>query len=126
MEEISGGYLGDERMASRWTGDGFDFPPTVYHARDPNLCGLEWLEADLERGPGRMSEATDRIPLAASRLRPEGVPLTAAQAERLLSICVGIIELCAEVTGKIDPAVGTMVAYARDDAMNGILGANRS
>jgi hypothetical protein len=54
------------------------------------------------------------------------VPLTAAQAERLLSICVGIIELCAEVTGKIDPAVGTMVAYARDDAMNGILGANRS
>jgi hypothetical protein len=73
-----------------------------------------------------MSEATDRIPLAASRLRPEGVPLTAAQAERLLSICVGIIELCAEVTGKIDPAVGTMVAYARDDAMNGILGANRS
>jgi hypothetical protein len=51
-----------------------------------------------------------------------GVSLTAAQAERLLSICVTMIDLCAEVTGKIDPAVGTMVAYACEDALNGILG----
>ena len=50
------------------------------------------------------------------------VSLTAAQAERLLSVCVDMIDLCAEVTGKIDPAVGTMVAYACEDALNGILG----
>jgi hypothetical protein len=69
-----------------------------------------------------MSAATDRIPLDISRQRFEGVPLTAAQAERLLSICVDIIDLCAEVTGKIDPAVGTMGAYACEDALNSILG----
>jgi hypothetical protein len=69
-----------------------------------------------------MSAALERIPLDVSKQRFEGVPLTAAQAERLLSICVDIIDLCAEVTGKIDPAVGTMVAYACDDALNGILG----
>ena len=57
-----------------------------------------------------------------SKERFEGVPLTATQAERLLSICVDMIDLCAEVTGKIDPAVGTMVAYACDDVLNGILG----
>ena len=51
-----------------------------------------------------------------------GVSLTAAQAERLLSICVDMIDLCAEVTGKIDPAVGTMVAYACEDVLSGILG----
>jgi hypothetical protein len=69
-----------------------------------------------------MSAAINRIPLDISKERFEGVPLTAAQAERLLSICVDMIDLCAEVTGKIDPAVGTMVAYACDDALNGILG----
>lgn len=51
----------------------------------------------------------------------EGVSLTAAQAERLLSICVDMIDLCAEVTGKIAPAVGTVVAYACEDVLNGIL-----
>jgi hypothetical protein len=60
MEEISGDYLADERMARRGTADGFDFPPTAYRSRavhlqplylcDPNLSGLGWLEPDLERG----------------------------------------------------------------------------
>ena len=69
-----------------------------------------------------MSATIERIPLNISKQRFEGVQLTAAQAERLLSICVNIIDLCAEVSGKIDPAVGTMVAYACDDALNSILG----
>ena len=34
MEEISGDYLADERMARRWTGDGFDFPPSMYPGRE--------------------------------------------------------------------------------------------
>ena len=50
-----------------------------------------------------------------------GVSLTAAQAERLLSICVSLIDLCTEVTGKIDPAAGNLVAYACEDVLSGIL-----
>lgn len=73
-----------------------------------------------------MSATIERIPLDVSRQRFEGAPLTAAQAERLLSICVDMIDLCAEVTGKIDPAAGTMVAYACEEALNGILGPNFS
>jgi hypothetical protein len=69
-----------------------------------------------------MSAAINRIPLDVSKERFEGVPLTATQAERLLSICIDMIDLCAEVTGKIDPAVGKMVSYACDDVLNGILG----
>lgn len=69
-----------------------------------------------------MSAAIEQLPLDVSKQRFEGVSLTAAQAERLVSICVDMIDLCAEVTGKIDPAVGTMVAYACNDALNGILG----
>jgi hypothetical protein len=34
MEEIRGDYLADDRMAGRWTGDGFDFPPTLYPGRE--------------------------------------------------------------------------------------------
>ena len=73
-----------------------------------------------------MSATIKRISSDVSKRRFEGVSLTAAQSERLLSICVDMIDLCAEVTGKIDPAVGTMVAYACDEALNGILGPNFS
>ena len=69
-----------------------------------------------------MSAAIKGIPSDDSEQPLRGVSLTAAQAERLLSICVDLIDLCAEVTGKIDPAVGTVVAYACEDVLNGILG----
>jgi hypothetical protein len=49
------------------------------------------------------------------------VTLTASDACRLIGICVELIELCARVTGKIDPAVGTMVGYARDEALFEVL-----
>ena len=71
-----------------------------------------------------MSAAINR--LDSSEQPFAGVSLTATQAERLLSICVTMIDLCAEVTGKIDPAVGTMVAYACEDVLSGILGTNLS
>jgi len=35
----------------------------------------------------------------------EDVGLTAADACRLVAICIDLIDLCAKVTGKIDPAV---------------------
>jgi len=69
-----------------------------------------------------MSPAVKAKPSNGSKQPFEGVSLTPAQVERLLSICVDMIDLCAEVTEKIDPAVGTVVAYACEDALNTILG----
>ena len=46
-----------------------------------------------------MSAAINR--LDSSEQPFAGVSLTATQAERLLSICVTMIDLCAEVTGKL-------------------------
>ncbi len=43
--------------------------------------------------------------------------LTRAEACRLIAICIDLIDLCAKVTGKIDPAVASIVGYARDEAL---------
>jgi hypothetical protein len=47
----------------------------------------------------------------------EEVSLTRAEACRLIAICIDLIDLCAKVTGKIDPAVASIVGYARDEAL---------
>jgi hypothetical protein len=47
----------------------------------------------------------------------EDVRLTSAEACRLIAICIDLIDLCAKVTGKIDPAVASIVGYARDEAL---------
>lgn len=44
--------------------------------------------------------------------------LTPSEACRLIAICIDLIDLCAKVTGKIDPAVATIVGYARDEALS--------
>lgn len=51
----------------------------------------------------------------------ETVGLTPAEACRLIGICIDLIDLCAKVTGKIDPAVASIVGYARDEALAGAL-----
>jgi hypothetical protein len=38
-----------------------------------------------------------------------------------MAICIDLIDLCAKVTGKIDPAVGSIVDYARDEALSAAL-----
>jgi hypothetical protein len=48
----------------------------------------------------------------------EEVSLTPSDACRLIAICIDLIDLCAKVTGKIDPAVGSIVSYARDEALS--------
>jgi hypothetical protein len=58
------------------------------------------------------------IPSIANR---EEIGLTASDASRLIAICIDLIDLCAKVTGKIDPAVATIVGYARDEALSGAL-----
>jgi hypothetical protein len=47
----------------------------------------------------------------------DNVTLSPAEAHRLLGLCVELIDLCAKVTGRIDPAIGAMVAYAREEAI---------
>jgi hypothetical protein len=53
-----------------------------------------------------------------SMANPEDVRLTPSDACRLMAICIDLIDLCAKVTGKIDPAVGSIVGYARDEALS--------
>ena len=48
----------------------------------------------------------------------EDVTLTAAEACRLMGICVELIDLCAKVTGRVDPAIGSIVDYACDEAFS--------
>lgn len=43
--------------------------------------------------------------------------LSAFKSRRLLAICVELIDLCSKVSGKIDPAVGHLVAHARDEVL---------
>jgi len=33
----------------------------------------------------------------------------------LLVLCAELVNFCAKITGKIDPAAGAMLAYVRDD-----------
>lgn len=36
----------------------------------------------------------------------------------LLVMCTELVNLCANLTGKIDPAAGAMLAYVRDDIVS--------
>jgi len=49
------------------------------------------------------------------------VKLTASESNRLLAICVELIDLCSKVTARVDPTVGSVVACARDEAASGAL-----
>jgi hypothetical protein len=55
-----------------------------------------------------------------TKARIEDVTLTAAEACRLIDICIELIDLCAKVTGKIHPAAGSMMGYARDEALSAV------
>ena len=46
------------------------------------------------------------------------VTLSASDACRLIAICIDLIDLTAKVTGKIDPAVASIISYARDEALS--------
>jgi hypothetical protein len=58
---------------------------------------------------------------AESKADWEDVSLTPSEMCRLIAICIDLIDLCAKVTGKIDPALASIVAYARDEALSGAL-----
>ncbi len=65
-----------------------------------------------------MPGESETMSALSSRSKPEAdVTLTASEASRLIGICIELIDLCSKVTGKIDPAVGSIVGYARDEAL---------
>ena len=55
--------------------------------------------------------------LGTTRAKVEDMALTNSEACQLIGICIELIDLCAKVTGKIDPAVGSILSYARDEAL---------
>ncbi len=52
-----------------------------------------------------------------SMAKGEEIRLTPSEACRLIAICIDLIDLCAKVTGKINPALASIVSYARDEAL---------
>lgn len=57
-------------------------------------------------------------PLRTTKSTIEDVTLTAARACRLVGICAEPIGRCANVAGRIDPAIGSIVGYARDEVFS--------
>jgi hypothetical protein len=52
-----------------------------------------------------------------STAKLQEVGLTPSDACRLMAICIDLIDLCAKVTGKVDPAIASIVGYARDEVL---------
>jgi hypothetical protein len=46
--------------------------------------------------------------------------LTAGDAQKLIGICVELLDLCSKVTGQVDPAVGILIAFAHDEALTSV------
>ena len=46
---------------------------------------------------------------------PEKSNLSKQDIRLLLIVCTELVNLCAKLTGKIDPAAAAMLAYVRDD-----------
>lgn len=70
-----------------------------------------------------MTEANEISRPQAAKRKAEEVTLTAGEAHRLIGICIELIGLCSKVTGKFDPSMGTMIAFARDEALSDAVGA---
>ena len=52
----------------------------------------------------------------------EGVNLSGSDVYKLMYICVDLLELCVNLSGKIDPAASWLVAHARDEVTLGVFG----
>jgi len=53
---------------------------------------------------------------------PGEATLTASDVRRLLEICAEMIELCSKATGRINPALATLMEYAQDEALGSRFG----
>jgi hypothetical protein len=61
---------------------------------------------------------------AKSAARNEEMTLTDCGARRLIGICVELLDLCSNVTGQINPAIGALIATARDEVLTRVVEAN--
>jgi hypothetical protein len=43
------------------------------------------------------------------------VTLSSDQVEILMSLCSGLVSLCAEVTGRVDPSAGRLLEYVAEE-----------
>jgi hypothetical protein len=48
-------------------------------------------------------------------VNPEKSQLSKQDIRLLLIVCTELVNLCAKLTGKIDPAAAAMLTYVRDD-----------
>jgi hypothetical protein len=63
---------------------------------------------------------SERVPASAVRqnsTRQSDTFVTGEELQRLLSLCIDLLAICARAAGRIDPAVGAMIAYARDEVV---------
>jgi hypothetical protein len=47
--------------------------------------------------------------------KPDELRVTIADMRTLLTLSIDLLAICAKITGKVDPAIGTMIAHARDE-----------
>ncbi len=71
-----------------------------------------------------MSKGTKAVGGKPANPQIDPVDLSAAEVKNLIGICIELVTLCARVTGKFDPAMGTMIRYARDQALREALNIN--
>ena len=65
-----------------------------------------------------ISKKTKKVPGLPSLPRTD----PCSRADKLLSVCVELMELCIEVTGTIDPAAAWLVLHAKDEVTLGAWG----
>jgi hypothetical protein len=53
-----------------------------------------------------------------SEINTEKSQLSKQDVRLLLVMCTELVNLCAKLTGKIDPAAAAMLAYVRDDIVS--------
>jgi hypothetical protein len=68
-----------------------------------------------------MMAASEQNKAKTSKSELKDVSLTPSESHQLLGICVELISLCSKITGKFDPSMGAMVAFARDEALTSAL-----
>ena len=53
-----------------------------------------------------------------SKSEPDKSQLSQQDLRLMLVMCTELVNLCAKLTGKIDPAAAAMLAYVRDDIVS--------
>jgi len=75
-------------------------------------------------GMGKMSNGKKSVGVEPATWQIDPVDLSAAEVRHLIGICIELVDLCARVTGKFDPAMGTMIGYACDQALRDAVNIN--